>query len=98
MMREFRGVWVTTVGNTDWPSRPGLSTWDQQRELLTILDRAAALGLNAIIFHVRPGGDAFYDSPYEPWSQYLTGRQGRAPEPLWDPLEFAVDAAHKRGL
>ncbi len=97
-MREFRGVWVTTVGNTDWPSRPGLSTWDQQQELLTILDRAAAFGLNAIIFHVRPGGDAFYASPYEPWSQYLTGRQGRAPEPPWDPLEFAVDEAHKRGL
>lgn len=98
MMREFRGVWVTTVANTDWPSKPGLSTWDQQRELLTILDRASALGLNAIIFHVRPGGDALYASPYEPWSQYLTGRQGRAPEPLWDPLEFAVEEAHKRGL
>ncbi len=96
--REFRAVWVTTVGNMDWPSKPGLSTWDQQRELLTILDRATSLGLNAIILHVRPGGDAFYASPYEPWSQFLTGRQGRAPEPPWDPLAFAVDAAHKRGL
>jgi uncharacterized lipoprotein YddW (UPF0748 family) len=98
VMREFRGVWVATVANMDWPSKPGLSTWDQQRELLTILDRATSLGLNAIIFHVRPGGDAFYASPYEPWSQYITGRQGRAPEPPWDPLAFAVDEAHKRGL
>jgi len=82
----------------DWPSKPALSTWDQQRELLAILDRAVDLGLNAIVFHVRPGGDAFYASPYEPWSQYITGRQGRAPEPPWDPLSFAVDAAHKRGI
>jgi uncharacterized lipoprotein YddW (UPF0748 family) len=98
VMREFRGVWVATVANMDWPSKPGLSSWDQQRELLAILDRAVDLGLNAIVFHVRPGGDAFYASPYEPWSQYITGRQGRAPEPPWDPLAFAVDAAHKRGI
>jgi uncharacterized lipoprotein YddW (UPF0748 family) len=96
--REFRAIWVATVGNIDWPSKPGLSTWDQQRELLTILDRAVALQLNAIIFQVRPGADALYDSPYEPWSQFLTGRQGRAPEPAWDPLAFAVEQAHKRGL
>ncbi len=98
VMREFRGVWVATVANIDWPSKAGLSTWDQQRELLAILDRAVGLGLNAIVFHIRPGADAFYASPYEPWSQYITGRQGRAPEPPWDPLAFAVDAAHKRGL
>lgn len=96
--REFRAVWLTTVGNTDWPSKPGLSTWDQQRELLAILDRAVALNLNAIVFQVRPGADAFYASPYEPWSQFLTGRQGRAPEPPWDPLAFAVEQGHKRGL
>ncbi len=96
--REFRGVWVATVANIDWPSKPGLSTWDQQRELLAILDRAAALKLNAVILQVRPGADAFYASPYEPWSQFLTGRQGRAPEPYWDPLAFAVEQAHKRGL
>ena len=96
--REFRAVWVATVGNIDWPSKPGLSTWDQQRELLTILDRAEAMRLNAIILQVRPGADAMYASPYEPWSQFLTGRQGRAPEPRWDPLSFAVEQAHKRGL
>lgn len=98
IQREFRAVWVATVANIDWPSKPGLSTWDQQRELITILDRAVALKLNAVIFQVRPGADAFYDSPYEPWSQFLTGRQGRAPEPPYDPLAFAVQEAHKRGL
>ena len=96
--REFRAIWVATVGNIDWPSKPGLSTWDQQRELLAILDRAVALKMNAIVFQVRPGADALYDSPYEPWSQFLTGRQGRAPEPKWDPLAFAVEQSHKRGL
>jgi len=96
--REFRGVWVTTVRNTDWPSKPGLNTWDQQRELLAILDRVVSLNMNAIVFQVRPGADAFYDSPYEPWSQFLTGRQGRGPEPPWDPLAFAVAEGHRRGL
>lgn len=96
--REFRAAWVATVANIDWPSKPGLSTWDQQRELLAILDKAAALKLNAIVFHIRPGADAFYASRYEPWSQYITGRQGRAPEPPWDPLAFAVEQAHKRGI
>jgi uncharacterized lipoprotein YddW (UPF0748 family) len=96
--REFRAVWVATVRNIDWPSKPGLSTWEQQRELLAILDTAAALKLNAVILQIRPGADAFYRSPYEPWSEFLTGRQGRAPEPPWDPLAFAVEQAHKRGL
>ena len=96
--REFRAVWVATVGNIDWPSKQGLSTWEQQRELLAILDRVVALNMNAVVFHVRPGADALYASPYEPWSQYITGRQGRGPEPPWDPLAFAVEQAHKRGL
>ncbi|HEX7940037.1 MAG TPA: family 10 glycosylhydrolase, partial [Gemmatimonadaceae bacterium] len=88
-LREFRGMWVATVNNMDWPSRPNLSTEAQQQELLAILDRAAALHMNGIVFQVRPEFDALYDSPYEPWSRYLTGRQGRAPNPLWDPLAFA---------
>ena len=96
--REFRAVWVATVGNIDWPSKPGLTTWDQQRELLAILDRAASLNLNAVVFQIRPGADALYSSPYEPWAQFITGRQGRPPEPPWDPLAFAVEQAHKRGL
>jgi uncharacterized lipoprotein YddW (UPF0748 family) len=96
--RELRGVWVATVNNLDWPSRPGLSTDQQQAELLAILDRTAALRMNAIVLQVRPEFDALYQSPYEPWSRYLTGRPGRAPTPPWDPLAFAVDEAHRRGL
>ena len=98
VQREFRGVWLVTVGNGDWPSRPGLSTWEQQRELLGMLNKAAELHMNAIVFHIRPGADAIYDSPYEPWAIYLTGRQGRAPEPYWDPLKFAVEESHRRGM
>src|SRR6202162_2445760 len=96
--REFRGVWVASVENIDWPSQPGLSTQEQKDELLGILDRAVALRLNAVILQVRPAGDAMYASPYEPGSEYLTGRMGRAPNPWYDPLEFAVTEAHKRGL
>ncbi len=96
--REFRGAWVATVGNIDWPSRPGLPTKDQQAELLAILDRAAELRLNAVIFQVRPMADALYASKLEPWSEYLTGAVGRAPDLAWDPLDFAVREAHARGL
>ena len=96
--REFRGVWVATVGNLDWPSRPGLSADRQKAELIAILDRAAAVGLNAVVFQVRPGGDALYPSELEPWSAVLSGSQGVAPEPLYDPLAFAIDEAHRRGL
>lgn len=96
--REFRGVWIATVANIDWPSRPGLPVAEQQAELRALLDRAAALGLNAVVFQVRPHGDALYDSPYEPWSEYLTGEQGRPPEPFYDPLAFAIEEAHRRGL
>ncbi len=97
-MREFRGVWVATVNNIDWPSKRGLSTAEQKAELLAILDRAAQLKLNAIIFQVRPACDAMYASKIEPWSEYLTGTMGKAPEPFYDPLEFAIEEAHKRGL
>ncbi len=96
--REFRGVWVASVANIDWPSKAGLSSFEQQAELLAILDRAKALNLNAVLLQVRPAADALYASPYEPWSAYLTGLEGRAPEPFYDPLTFAVDAAHARGL
>jgi uncharacterized lipoprotein YddW (UPF0748 family) len=96
--REFRGVWVATVANIDWPSRPGLPADSARAELLAILDRAAALHLNAVVFQVRPAADALYPSDIEPWSEYLTGEQGKAPEPAWDPLAFAVAEAHRRGL
>src|SRR4051812_31910967 len=96
--REFRGVWVATVANIDYPSRPGLPADSQRAELTAIMDRAAALHLNAIIFQVRPAADALYPSQLEPWSEYLTGEQGRAPEGDWDPLAFAVTEAHRRGM
>lgn len=98
VLREFRGVWVATVDNIDWPSEPGLSTAGQRAELREIIARAAGLGLNAVILQVRPAADALYPSPLEPWSEYLTGAMGRPPEPSWDPLAFAVEEAHRRGL
>ena len=96
--REFRGAWVATVANIDWPSRKGLSTAEQQAELVAILDRAVQLKLNAVIFQVRPACDAMYASRIEPWSEYLSGTMGRAPQPFYDPLAFAVAEAHKRGI
>jgi uncharacterized lipoprotein YddW (UPF0748 family) len=98
VQREFRAAWVATVANIDWPSKPGLSTEDQQAEALAILDTAAAVGLNALIFQVRPQCDALYKTALEPWSYYLTGAQGQAPDPYYDPLEFWVEEAHKRGI
>lgn len=94
--REFRAAWVASVKNLDWPSRKGLSAGAQKAELRRILDRARQLGLNAIILQVRPAADALYRSPYEPWSEYLTGHMGRSPG--YDPLEFAIGEAHARGL
>jgi uncharacterized lipoprotein YddW (UPF0748 family) len=98
VQREFRGAWVASVNNIDWPSRPGLSSEQQKAELVAILDRATQLRLNALLFQVRPACDAFYFSRLEPWSEYLTGQMGRAPSPFYDPLQFAIEEAHKRGL
>jgi uncharacterized lipoprotein YddW (UPF0748 family) len=98
VLREFRGVWVATVANIDWPSKPGLPVEQQQAELLAILDRAQELNLNAVVFQVRPACDALYASRLEPWSEFLTGQMGKAPEPFYDPLAFAVEEAHRRGL
>jgi uncharacterized lipoprotein YddW (UPF0748 family) len=96
--REFRAMWIATVGNIDWPSKPGLPVAQQQRELRDLLDTARRLNLNAVIFQVRTSCDALYPSPHEPWSEYISGRMGVAPKPHWDPLEFAVREAHQRGL
>ena len=97
-VREFRGVWAASVENIDWPSRPGLPVEKQKAELLLLLDRARQANLNAVLLQVRPACDALYQSNLEPWSEYLTGQMGRAPYPAYDPLTFAVDEAHKRGL
>jgi uncharacterized lipoprotein YddW (UPF0748 family) len=97
-LREFRAAWVATVGNIDWPSKKELTTAEQKAELLAMLERAAQLRLNVVILQVRPACDALYASKLEPWSEYLTGAMGKAPEPYYDPLAFAVEEAHKRGL
>jgi len=97
--REFRGAWVATVTNIDWPLSAGLGTIAQKQQLTSLLDKLAAAGINAIIFQIRPAADAFYASPYEPWSSWLTGTQGLAPSnDFYDPLEFAAQEAHKRGM
>lgn len=96
--REMRGMWIATVANIDWPSRRNLPVAAQQAELRALLDGAKRLNLNTVILQVRPVADALYASPLEPWSEFLTGRMGVAPNPLWDPLEFACTEAHARGL
>ncbi len=94
--RQFRGVWIATVENIDWPSQPGLSVDEQKREFVRLMDVAASLNLNAVVVQVRPAADAFYPSRYAPWSEYLTGRQGK--DPGYDPLAFMLREAHKRNL
>lgn len=97
-MREFRAAWVATVANINWPSKPGLPTATQKQEALALLDFLKEHHFNAVIFQVRPQADALYPSELEPWSYYLTGAQGNAPDPYYDPLEFWTEEAHKRGL
>ncbi|ELU16427.1 hypothetical protein CAPTEDRAFT_138680, partial [Capitella teleta] len=94
----LRGLWVATVDNIDWPTAPSVSPEEQQEELLTYLDLMVEMKMNCIFFQVRPVGDAFYESEIEPWSEFMTGEQGVAPDPLWDPLAFLVEHAHSRGI
>lgn len=96
IVREMRGLWIATAANIDWPSRNSLSAEQQRAELVDLLDRAAAAGFNAVIFQVRPAGDAVYDSGIEPWASLLTGTQGVSPG--YDPLSFAIEQAHARGM
>ncbi len=95
---EFRAVWVATVNNIDWPSKPELSVEAQKREIIDILNMHQLLNMNTIILQVRPTSDAFYPSQLEPWSRYLTGTPGKAPEPFYDPLQFWIEECHKRGM
>lgn len=95
---EFRGVWVATVDNIDWPTKGNYNTESQKAEFIRLLDMHQRNGMNAVVVQVRPSTDAFYPSPYEPWSEWLTGKQGRPPVPFYDPLEFMVTETHKRGM
>lgn len=96
--REFRAAWIATVSNIDWPSKPGLPAAQQQQEFINRLNQLQELGCNAAIVQIRPAADAFYKSEYEPWSRFLTGRQGQPPFPYYDPLEFMIEETHKRNM
>ncbi len=96
--RDLRGVWVASVVNIDYPSKPAADAAALKSEALAILDNTADMGLNAVFLQVRPTADALYKSNYFPWSKYLTGTQGTMPSDGFDPLQFWVEEAHKRGL
>jgi len=95
---EFRGVWVATVDNIDWPKKGDYNTESQKAAFIKLLDMHKLNGMNAMIVQVRPAADAFYPSPFEPWSEWLTGKQGLPPSPYYDPLEFMITETHKRGM
>lgn len=94
--REFRGAWIATVANIDWPSKRGLPAIAQQQEFIQQLDELKKLGCNAVIVQIRPASDALYASKFEPWSAYLSGKQGEPPFPFYDPLAFMIAETHKR--
>ncbi|GGG56544.1 family 10 glycosylhydrolase [Hymenobacter glacieicola] len=96
--RELRGVWIATVENIDWPSSRSLTPEQQRREYRRMLDDHQRSGINALFVQVRPASDAFYQSSLEPWSKWLTGQQGKAPTPYYDPLPFLIEEAHNRGM
>jgi len=95
---EFRAAWIATVANIDWPSNPNMSVDSQKIEYINMLDMHVRNGMNAVIVQIRPATDAFYPSPLEPWSEWLTAKQGRPPAKYYDVLKFMIDEAHKRGL
>ncbi len=93
---EMRAVWIATVANIDWPSARNLTGTQQRNEIRTMLDNFAENNINAIFVQIRPTADAFYPSQLEPWSHWLTGKQGKKPEPFFDPLQFIIDEARRR--
>ena len=95
---EFRAVWVASVENIDWPSKKGLPVDSQKVEFTRLLDMHERNGFNAVVVQIRPAADAFYPSPYESWSEWLTGVQGQAPSPYYDPLQFMIEETHRRGM
>ncbi len=95
---EFRGVWIATVDNIDWPKYGQWNVDSQKADFIRILDGHQKNGMNAMIVQVRPAADAFYPSQYEPWSEWLTGEQGKPPSPYYDPMQFMIEETHKRGM
>lgn len=94
----MRGVWVATTKNIDYPTSKYLGTAEQKREFIELLNLFEELGINAVFVQVRPAADAFFESPYEPWSEWLTGEQGKAPEPYYDPMAFMIEECKKRDI
>ena len=92
--REFRAAWIQSVNG----QFRGMPTEKLKQNLIGQLNSLLKAGINAIIFQVRPEADALYASRLEPWSRFLTGVQGKAPEPYWDPMQFMIDECHKRGM
>jgi uncharacterized lipoprotein YddW (UPF0748 family) len=95
---ELRAVWIATITNIDWPDSPTIDSYEQKLQFIKLLDMHQRNGMNAIVMQIRPSTDAFYPSAFEPWSQWLTGIQGQAPVPYYDPLEFMITETHKRGM
>lgn len=95
---EFRAAWIATVDNIDWPSKGNYDPASQRAEFIRLLDMHQRNGMNAMIVQIRPATDAFYPSQYEPWSEWLTGKQGVPPSPYYDPLQFMLEETHKRGM
>ncbi len=95
---DLRGVWIASVSNINFPSKPGLTAEEQMKELDKIIENTEYMGLNAIFFQVRPTGDALYKSTIYPWSTYLTGKQGKANDKDFDPLAYIIEQGHKKGI
>lgn len=93
--REFRGAWLHVIGQSQWMDK---STEQAKAYIRDQFDKLQDAGCNAVIFQVRPTADALYKSELEPWSSWLTGKRGKAPDPMWDPMEYAIEEAHKRGM
>lgn len=96
--KELRGVWISTAFNIDWPSSTKLSTEEQKQEFINLIEEHKSNGINAVFVQIRPSGEVFYKSDIEPWSHWLTGTQGVAPDPFYDPLKFMIDECHKRNI
>lgn len=96
--REFRAAWVASIANIDWPAAKGLSSQEQQKAFIDILDHHKSMGINAVIVQIRAASDAFYARSLEPWSEWMTGTQGVAPSPYYDPMVFMIEECHKRGI
>ncbi len=96
--REFRGAWIASVANINWPSRNNLSVEQQKAEAVSMLNMLQDNNFNAVIFQARPSADALYTSELEPWSYFLTGQTGQPPYPNYDPLQFWIEESHKRGM